>query len=99
LRGDISECDASRKLPDLDRRERVRDVAAEALAQRPPSGRRTPDGDLRVGVKKRSKEHQALNVVEMQMCEQNMQLSAVAHHRRRELETCCGWVALRVWQS
>ena len=50
LRGDIPEGHVGGKLADLDRGERVGDVAGETLAQRAPCGRRAPDGDLDLGI-------------------------------------------------
>jgi hypothetical protein len=45
------------------------DVAGEALAQRASGRWRTPDGDLDLGIEEGCEEHQALDVVEVQVGE------------------------------
>jgi hypothetical protein len=55
---------SGRELMQVERRERRREVAGEALGQRLGGGR-APDGDLGVGHEEVREEHQPLDVVEV----------------------------------
>jgi len=68
----LAEGDERGQLPDLDRRERRRDVARDAVAQRGLRRGRTPDHDLGLRAERRREEHQPLDVVKVEMGEQDV---------------------------
>jgi hypothetical protein len=78
----ILEPDARRKISDLKRRQGVREVAPETLAQWALLAHRTPDGHLHCRVEQGSEEHQALDVIEMEVRQQNVHLSSPACERQ-----------------
>ena len=77
-RGHVQEGDLGREVADLHRRERRGDVTPEAVLQRLVGVGRSPDEDPGVGAEAGGEEHQALDVVEVKVGEQQ-----VDHRRAR----------------
>ena len=69
----VAEGDVAGQLADLDRRERRRDVAGDAVAQRGLGRGRPPDDDLGLGAEGRGEEDEALDVVEVQVGEEDVE--------------------------
>ncbi len=69
----VAEGDVAGQLADLDRRERRRDVAGDAVAQRGLRRGRPPDHDLGLGPEGRGEEDQALDVVEVEVGEEDVE--------------------------
>ena len=65
------------QLAHLERRQRRRDVAGDAVLERRVVGLRSPDHDLGAGPKQRREEHQPLDVIEVQVGEQQVQRPGV----------------------
>ena len=81
----VPELHACRQLPDLDRGERVRDVAGGALAQRAPGRGRAPDGEMDGRVEQWGEEHQPLDVVQVEVGQQDVHVAAAAGDRGAQL--------------
>ncbi len=77
VRRHLLERDPRGQVSNLNRRERGRQVARQALAQG-DSTRRPPDRDLDLGIEQRREEEQPLDVVEVQVGEQYVQSPATA---------------------
>src|SRR5215212_2963008 len=68
----VAERDRAGKLAHLDRGEWRGDVACDAILERRLGRGRAPDRDLRIRAEARRKEHQALDVVEVKVSEQDV---------------------------
>src|SRR5436190_23534261 len=68
----LAEGDRTGKLPDLDRRQGGRDVTSDPVLKRRLRRGRSPHGDLGVGAEARREEHQALDVVEVEVGEEDV---------------------------
>jgi hypothetical protein len=77
----ILEPDAGRKISDLERRQRMREVAAKTLAQWAVLARRTPDRHLNLGVEQGRKEHEPLDVIEVEVRQQDVHSSSTPCER------------------
>ena len=80
----VAEGEVRRELTDLDGRERRGDIAREPVAQRGFRGGGAPDRDVRLPAERRGEEHQALDVIEMEMRKQDV--DRLVHPREREAE-------------
>src|SRR4051812_4398162 len=63
----------ARKLANVDRRQRCRDVTRDAVLERRLRRRRSPDDDLRARVEHWREEHEALDVVQVQVRQEDVQ--------------------------
>ena len=70
----VAKRDRAGQLAHLDRRQRGGDVAGDAVLERGLGRSRPPDRDLHVGPEAGREEHQALDVVEVQVGEQDVDL-------------------------
>ncbi len=80
----VAEGDVAGQLAHLDRRERRRDVAGDAIAQRGLGRGRAPDHDLGLGAEGGGEEDQALDVVEVEVGEQDVQAGRLVGERQAE---------------
>src|SRR6202012_1420014 len=78
------EGDIAGQLADLDRRERRRDVAGDAVAEAGLGRRRSPDHDLGVGAEERGEEGEALDVVEVKVGEEEVDAGRLGREREAE---------------
>ena len=80
----VAEGDVAGQLADLDRRERRRDVAGDAVAQRGLGRGRSPDHDLGLRAEGGGEEDEALDVVEVEVGEEDVEPGRLVRQRQAE---------------